>query len=446
MAKPYLADQDRYVLYGLDRPQTMRVLQRIRGEGLDFVRAGLSNFIARLSTAPGVGETYRDNQSAILDFLTEHYERIISPDFAAVHSESNRRTVARLFEIGTDMRALFASASFLLEAYARRPARRWRGPWRGIDERYTALQRVFICDAATAFTYDQHRIMAEAEARNARLTDQLADFRALIEGVSGELNQASGSVEESLAIVSDAASRALGSSRAAADANQLGNRNLTSSAASTEELAISINEVTRQSQKSRDVVGRAEQAVESARSAIGALETSAETIGSIVDLISRVAEQTNLLSLNATIEAARAGEAGRGFAVVAQEVKALASQTTKATEDIVEQINAVQNAAARSVQDIGAIGGTMAELSRAAGEVAAAIAQQNGLTSELSRNLHDAVKQVVQASDGHLAASALIEGAGAETERLREAVAQLSRIGASLVHDVDSFSARIKAA
>jgi methyl-accepting chemotaxis protein len=444
MANRYLRDHERYALYSLDQEATRDALARIAARGLDFVEAGVAAFMPRISAAPGVGEVYRDHGAEIAAFLVAHYRTIISPRFTEVHSDSNRQTTAALFRVGTDMRALFASSTFILDAFERHARRGWFRS-RGDGER-VALERVLICDAATAFTYDQQRMIAESESRNQRLSDQLIDFRAVVEGISGELSQASGSVEESLAVVSNATKQALLQSRSAADANQLGNRNLTSSAASTEELAISINELTRQSELSRDVVARVERAVESARSAIGDLEASAQTIGSIVDLISRVAEQTNLLSLNATIEAARAGEAGRGFAVVAQEVKALASQTTKATQDIVEQINAVQSATARSVLEIGAIGGTMHDLSRNAAEVAAAISQQNGLTNELSRNLHDAVNQVVSASDGHLAAASLIEGAGAETERLREAATLLSRIGVALSRDVENFSARIKAA
>lgn len=445
MERRYLADSERYALYGLDQPAFLALMGDLSKKSDRFINPGVREFVAKISKTPGIGEVYRDHGVKIVEILQRHYSTIISADFLRVHSGSHRAAIAALVDLGTDMRALYAGSAHVLQAFSRMSEKSWFGGRRALREA-DALQRLFLCDVATAYTYDQHRVMQESEFRRERLSLQLVDFRGVIEGVSGELSQASMSVDEALVVVSNSAAEALTRSRLAADATQTGNRNLTSSAASTEELAISINELTRQSEMSRDVVGRVERAVGSARSAIGDLDRSAQMIGSIVDLISRIAEQTNLLSLNATIEAARAGEAGRGFAIVAQEVKTLASQTTKATQDIVEQIAAVQSATARSVAEIGAIGGVMEDLSRNATEIAAAISQQNGLTAELSRNLHDTVDQVVSASEGYQAAAALIESASAETARLRDAVGLLSRIGGALVGDVDSFAERIKAA
>jgi len=118
------------------------------------------------------------------------------------------------------------------------------------------------------------------------------------------------------------------------------------------------------------------------------LASEAERIGDIVRLISDIAAQTNLLALNATIEAARAGESGKGFAVVAAEVKSLANQTAKATEDIARQIQAVQGATGQAVDTIRAISAIATESSELAQSIAAAVEQQGGATREISRNIN----------------------------------------------------------
>ena len=211
-------------------------------------------------------------------------------------------------------------------------------------------------------------------------------------------------------------------------------------------MAQATGELERRTESSRQAVAAAETAVGGAHKAIADLELAAERIGSIVGLIGSIAEQTNLLALNATIEAARAGDAGRGFAVVAQEVKALASQTTKATQEIIGQIGAVQDGTSRSASEIAAIRTAMDRLSQNAGEVAGAVRQQNALTSELSRNLHETVKQVINASEGYTAASMLIENTSSEAAQLREAMALLSEVGEQLKTDVNRFSARLDVA
>jgi methyl-accepting chemotaxis protein len=165
-------------------------------------------------------------------------------------------------------------------------------------------------------------------------------------------------------------------------------------ASAAEELVASVREIGRRVQEASKVSAAAVRQSAQARQNIEGLAASAERIGQVVSLITGVAAQTNLLALNATIEAARAGEAGKGFAVVASEVKALATQTAKATEEISGQINAVQsatNGVIGAIQDIVGIISTISEVSTA---IAAAVEEQGTVTQEISSNMHVAAKEV----------------------------------------------------
>jgi methyl-accepting chemotaxis protein len=176
------------------------------------------------------------------------------------------------------------------------------------------------------------------------------------------------------------------------------------------------------------------------------LAEGAERIGTVVGLISGIAAQTNLLALNATIEAARAGEAGRGFAVVASEVKALATQTARATEEITQQINAIQGETRQAVVSIRTIGATIAELRGIAVGVAAAMEEQGAATQEIVRNVTQAAQgtQSVTVSIGSVTQAA--GETGAASSQVLAAASELSRQSEQLGAEVSNFLATVQAA
>ena len=166
--------------------------------------------------------------------------------------------------------------------------------------------------------------------------------------------------------------------------------NVRSVAAATDEMTASIAEIGRQVEESNRITGEAVGQAEVTDHRINELSKAALRIGDVVNLITTIAEQTNLLALNATIEAARAGESGRGFAVVAQEVKALAAQTAKATNEISSQIVGMQVATQDSVLAIKQIGSTIGRISEIAATIAVSVEQQGGATQEIARNVEQA--------------------------------------------------------
>jgi methyl-accepting chemotaxis protein len=217
-------------------------------------------------------------------------------------------------------------------------------------------------------------------------------------------------------------------------------------AAAAGEMTSSVEEIGRQVVESRKIAQVAVQHAKTTDARITALSQAAERIGEVVKLITGIAEQTNLLALNATIEAARAGEAGRGFAVVAQEVKALAAQTAKATEEIGKQISGMQTATRESVEAIKQIGAVIVQISDVSGIIAAAVDEQGAATREIARD-------VLMASDGSARVGSAIadvhQGAadtGSASGQVLSSAQSLSSQASQLKLEVDNFLASIRAA
>jgi methyl-accepting chemotaxis protein len=178
--------------------------------------------------------------------------------------------------------------------------------------------------------------------------------------------------------------------------------NVQTVAAAAEELSASIVEINTRVADAAATATRGVELTQTSTEAIAVLSAAADRIGAVVGFIQSIAAQTNLLALNATIEAARAGEAGRGFSIVANEVKALAGQTAKATEDITAQINAMQDATHTTVRAIDEIGTTIRSIDEITASVAAAVKAQGEATSEIARNVAE-VADGTKAVDGDIA-------------------------------------------
>jgi methyl-accepting chemotaxis protein len=185
----------------------------------------------------------------------------------------------------------------------------------------------------------------------------------------------------------------------AADASEQATLNVQTVAAASEEMSASIQEIARQTEHSRGIAHQASQRAQQTSGLVEKLGSTSDRIGDVVKLISDIAEQTNLLALNATIEAARAGEAGKGFAVVASEVKSLASQTGKATDEIANQIAAVQDVSAQAALSIREIVVIIEQMGETTQSIASAISQQSAATSEIGQAAGEAARRTSEVSE-----------------------------------------------
>jgi methyl-accepting chemotaxis protein len=217
-------------------------------------------------------------------------------------------------------------------------------------------------------------------------------------------------------------------------------------ASATEEMTASVNEIARQVQESTTIAGEAVVQAQQTDARIGELSQAAQRIGDVVKLITAIAEQTNLLALNATIEAARAGEAGRSFAVVAQEVKALAAQTAKATDEISTHIAGMQAATQDSVTAIKQIGGTIGRMSEIAATIAAAMEEQEATTREIARNVSQAAHGTSQVAGNIAEVNKGAAETGSASGLVLASARALSAEGGKLKIEVDKFLTTVRAA
>ena len=237
-----------------------------------------------------------------------------------------------------------------------------------------------------------------AEQRRVEMQTLADGFEAAVGQIIEVVSSASTELEASATSLSSSADRSRRLATTVSAASEEASTNVQSVASATEELSSSVTEISRQVQQSARMAGEAVGQARSTTDRVGELSKAATRIGDVVELINTIAGQTNLLALNATIEAARAGEAGRGFAVVATEVKALAEQTAKATDEISQQISGVQAATQESVNAIQSISTTIERLAEIASAIAAAVEEQGAATQEISRNVQQAATGTQQVS------------------------------------------------
>ncbi len=331
--------------------------------------------------------------------------------------------------------ALNQVQALAIQTYRKRPER--------LAQVLAAINKaVFLdMDLSTSVYIETNTAAIIARELGAKADSFERDVKGEVDSVAAAANRVEGLARTMSGTAEETSRQSMTVAAAAEEATT----NIHTVAAAAEELSASISEISRQVASSAQIASEAMEEAGRTNAMVQSLSQAADKIGQVVKLINDIASQTNLLALNATIEAARAGDAGKGFAVVANEVKHLANQTAKATDEIAAQIAAVQGATRDAVGAIGGIATTIGQINTIAGSIAAAVEEQGAATNEIARNVQEAAEGTGEVCASITGVREAAASTGAAAEQVLCMAADLAGNSDALGGEVTTFLAGLRA-
>jgi methyl-accepting chemotaxis protein len=365
-------------------------------------------------------------------------EALFTSPFDEQWVAETKRRVEEEIQLGLDVRNRCVINQIILAELCGRLGKRRLLATSGLDLLEIAV-RVLSLDTTNAVALHYNAAIREAVTRSNQLDNAIQSFSEGLGGIRQTVTSAITSLAANSDQLTGLADAAVGQANKAAAAADSTASNADQMAAAIDGMKASISHIHEQTITSASMANDALANADRANSSIQSLSDGVGKIGSVVEMISSIASQTNLLALNATIEAARAGEAGKGFAVVAAEVKSLATQTEKSTNDIADQISAIERATLHSVDEIADTGRTISRIAEAAELVAAAVNEQASVTDSISKGAMNAASNAATAADALKTVAEMIR----RTQLLAVSVLESSSQLSGLTKEIDAGTDRL---
>jgi methyl-accepting chemotaxis protein len=405
----------------------------------------LDAFYGHVSSVPQLAGMVGSQIPRLKQAQSAHWQRLFSGAFDEAYMQGVRTIGLTHSRIGLDPRWYIGGYLLVMNKLAEIATAHNRNAQR-CAEVIAAVNTAVMMDMEIALSVYQEAMIMERQKRQQALENAINEFDSVMKEVTRSLSTAAQGVQTQSQAMAVTAEQTTKQSSAVAAASEEASSNVQTVASASEEMAASITEISRQMSESMKSSQSAVDEAARADAQVRGLAEAAQKIGDVVKIISDIASQTNLLALNATIEAARAGEAGKGFAVVASEVKNLANQTARATEEISQLIGAIQGATNDTVGAIQAIGKTIGKISEISTAVASSVEEQRAATQEIARNVQEAAKGTQEVSSNINGVSQAAASTGAAATQLRGTADELSQQSTVLRQQVQTFLDKARAA
>ncbi len=388
---------------------------------------------------PGIGEFFRNHKDGFLDYewndehkitFTRHFEPwdwhlAVGLNDAQIVRGLDKEIITRCVFVGIGVMLLGVLIAVLLI----------RGIAKPLNQLAAKSLQVAEGDYTIAFTHPAKDAIGHlSDALNTMVgrtkdmlgeintaTQSLATASTQLSSISSQMTEGSAQTANMANTVSNAAEEVSGNMNSVSAAMEQASMNMTTVASAAEEMSATIQEIAQNSERAKNTTSNAVSKAQAASGRVDELGTAAKEISAVTSTITAISSQTNLLALNATIEAARAGEAGRGFAVVANEIKELAQQTAKATEDIRERITGIQSVTTQTVGDISDITSVIAEMNEIVGTIAAAVEEQSVTTRDIAENVGQASTGITEINSNVATSSSMTHTISTDIEKVRSA-------------------------